>query len=39
MTKECVLYAFFVPTRDDYGPEGQKMTSKTNVWISSEQGK
>lgn len=39
MTKVCTIYAFFVPTRDDYGPEGTKMTSKSNVWISGDQGK
>jgi len=39
MTKVCTIYAYFVPTRDDYGPEGTKMTSKSNVWISGDQGK
>jgi hypothetical protein len=39
MTKECTFYALFVPTRDDYGPEGTKMTNKSNVWISGNQGK
>lgn len=39
MTKVCTIYALFVPTRDDYGPEGTKMTSKSNVWISGDQGK
>ena len=34
MTEECLLYALFTPTRDDYGPEGTPMTSKSNVWIN-----
>lgn len=39
MTKECVIYALFMPSRDDYGPEGTKMTGKSNVWVSQDQGK
>jgi len=39
MTDVCEIYAWFTPTRDDYGREGATMTETSNTWISREQGK
>ncbi|MCG2634724.1 MAG: hypothetical protein J4A00_07390 [Gammaproteobacteria bacterium] len=38
MTEICEIYAWFTPTRDDYGSEGTTMTETSNTWISRNQG-